>query len=162
MHHQRWLLILIQWCFNSWVCLKWLDIKRSIHSLYTKGNTIIKHFRKCTDDVKVKLSNHIALHFMAALSGPLTLYYNACKNKLVVAYKQIFRNLMNVQREGTTMNMLKFNVDHLDVVLRKLIFGFRNRLLLCDNNIVQAIICCFHFTLHLHLKPGTMFYFAAR
>ena len=120
-----------------------LDIKRSIRSLYTKGNIIIKHFRKCTDEVKVKLFKSYCTTFYGCTLW--TKYTSACKNKLVVAYKQIFRNLMNVQREGTTMNMLKFNVDHLDVVLRKLLFGFRNRLLLCDNSIVQAIMCSLQF-----------------
>ena len=95
------------------------------------------------DEVKVKLFKSYCTTFYGCTLW--TKYTSACKNKLVVAYKQIFRNLMNVQREGTTMNMLKFNVDHLDVVLRKLLFGFRNRLLLCDNSIVQAIMCSLQF-----------------
>ena len=71
-------------------------------------------------------------------------FTDLCKRKLV-AYKQIFRNIMKCQKLGTTIQMLKWNVAPYDVIVRKLIYGFRKRLFLSDNLIVQTILCSLHF-----------------
>ena len=39
------------------------DIKRQMRSTYARGNLIIKRFRHCTDDVKVKLFKSYCCNF---------------------------------------------------------------------------------------------------
>ena len=62
-----------------------------------------------------------------------------CHRKLVVAYKQIFRNFMKCQRLDTTAPILAWNIHPHAAINRKLAFGFRKWLLLCDNFMVQPI-----------------------
>ena len=119
------------------------DIKRQIRSVYTKGNLLIKKFRNCTSEVKVKLFKSYCSSFYGC-----NLWARSCdasRRKLVVAYKQIFRNFMKCQRFGTTQQLLMLHVDPYDVIYRKLVFSFRNRIFNCDNLLVKTIASSLHF-----------------
>ena len=119
------------------------DIKRQIRSVYTKGNLLIKKFRNCTSEVKVKLFKSYCSSFYGCTLWARS--SDASRRKLVVAYKKIFRNFMKCQRLGTTQQMLMLHIDPYDVIYRKLVFSFRNRILTCDNLLVQTIATSLHF-----------------
>ena len=113
------------------------DIKRMIRSVYCRGNILIKKFRHCSDDVKVKLFKSYCSSFYGC-----TLWSNFKQNtmsKLVVAYKQIFRCFFHCKRTATTFQMLNFNIDSYAVILRKLIFSLKERIFNSSNTIVNVI-----------------------
>ena len=75
--------------------------------------------------------------------------------KTVIAYKQIFRSFFNCKRGGTTLQMLEHDLQPYEVIERKCLHGFRERVLKCDNEIVHSIVnaSCFNstnFTVHCY------------
>ena len=50
----------------------------------------------------------------------------------------MFRGLLKCKKEGTTFQVINFNVDHYDVIIRKLVYDFRQRLYTCDNSSVKG------------------------
>ncbi len=119
------------------------DIKRQVRCVYTRGNVLVKTFRHCSDDVKLKLFKSYCTGFYGCTLWAK--FTDSCKHKLVVAYKQIFRNIMKCQKLGTTGQMLKWNVVPYDVIIGKLIYGFKMKLFLSDSFIVQSILRSLHF-----------------
>ena len=113
------------------------DIKRQIRSVYARGNSLIKKFRHCSEEVKVKLFKSYCSSFYGCTLWAKFYDYNI--NKLVVAYKQIFRAFFKRERKDTSRQMLDINIDSYGVILRKLVYGFRTRVF-SSNNIVVAII----------------------
>ena len=119
------------------------DIKRLMRSVYTRGNILIKKFRFCTEEVKAKLFKSYCSSFYGCVLW--SSFTDMCYHKLVVAYKQVFRNFIQCRRQGTTMQMLRINIDPYDVIYRKLVYSFRKRTLFCDNGIIQSITSSHYF-----------------
>lgn len=114
-----------------------LDIKRQVRGIYARGNALLKRFKHCNDQVKVKLFNSYCSNFYCS-----TLWYRYSKTefrKLKSAYNRIFRNLFNVSKEDMKCSMVTLGVKTLPEILRNLIYGFSKRILLCDNEIIIAI-----------------------
>ena len=116
------------------------DIKRQMRSTYARDNLIIKRFRHCTDDVKVKLFKSYCCNFYGICLW--SKYTQECRKKLITAFKRIFRGLFNCDKYNTTVTMINMHVDPFIVIERKLVFGFRNRVFLSDNSILSAITDC--------------------
>ena len=119
------------------------DIKRMVRSVYTRGNILIKKFRHCSDDVKVKLFKSYCSSFYGC-----TLWANfkqSTMSKLIVAYKQIFRCFFHCKRLATTAQMLNFTIDSYDVILRKLLFSLKERVFNSSNLIVNVITSSLFF-----------------
>ena len=104
---------------------------------------LIKNFRHGTEEVKLKLFRVYCSSFYGC--NLCANFIDTCHRKLIVAYKQIFRNVMKCQRLGTTAQMLAWSIDPFAVINRKLVFGLRKQVLLCDNFIVQTIVSSLHF-----------------
>ena len=114
------------------------DICRQLRCTYARGNMIIKKFKYCTDEVKVKLFKAYCTNFYGSCIWAR--FTKACIRKLTVAYKRIFRGFMLRDFDATTYQMLELNIDPFNVIERKLIYGFQRRLFLSDNDIVIAIL----------------------
>ena len=115
------------------------DINRQIRQVYIRGNSLVNKFKACTENVKAELFRVYCVNmYCCALWAN---YSVSARNRLTVAYKSIFRRLYNIStRDGSTTGfMLEQNCDPLDVVLRKSIYSFRNRLLKADNSIINVI-----------------------
>ena len=87
------------------------DTKRQIRCVYTRGNILIKKFRHCTQEVKLKLFRAYCSIFYGC--NLWAHFADTCHCKLVAACKQIFRNFMKCQRLGTTAQMLHEILTHL-------------------------------------------------
>ena len=113
-------------------------MKHQVRSIYCRGNILIKKFRHCSDDVKIKLFKSYCSSFYG--SNLWCSFYDYNRQKLVVAYKQIFRSFFNCKREGTTFQMLNYSIQPFDVLERKCLHGFMERILNCDNVIVACVV----------------------
>jgi hypothetical protein len=67
------------------------DINRQTRSLYGKGNSIIRNFKHCSDPVKIQLFKTFCSHFYCS-----HLYNKSSYTKIRVAFKRIYRSLMNL------------------------------------------------------------------
>ena len=65
------------------------DISRQMRSLYTCGNSIIKHFKYCTDDVKLQLCKSDCTNLYC--SQIWCNFKTATMTKIKVAYSNVFR-----------------------------------------------------------------------
>lgn len=114
------------------------DMLRVKKGMYMQGNKLIKQFHHCTDEVKVKLFKTYFNSFYGVTLW--SVYKNESKNNIVTAYKRIYRKLFNITEQiGTTVKMVKMNIDPYDVIERKLILGLLTRIGCSENVIVNAI-----------------------
>ena len=125
-------------CFLSNNLLDNFDINRQIRDTYTRGNILIKKFRTCSEVVKVKLFKTYCTSFYCTYLW--SKHHMNFKNKLIVAYKRIFRGLFNYELLFTTYNMIALTIDPFLVLERRFMHSFRNRLFLNDNPIIQCIV----------------------
>lgn len=114
------------------------DLCRQMRGIYARGNMIIKRFIHCSDDVKARLFTSYCSTFYC--SQLWCSYTSTCFKKLQTSYNRIFRHLFRLRGHvSISGKCLEFGVDSFNVVLRKSIFSFRNRILFSDNKIIQAI-----------------------
>ncbi len=114
-------------------------------SIYCRGNTIIKRFRSCSENVKVKLFKAYCTSFYCMC---LWTKYNVAKSvsKVKVAYNRVFRNLFQIRDQRVTSeNMCRLNIGHYNVIERKLVFSLRNRVLSTNNELIQTIVSSLFF-----------------
>ena len=107
-------------------------------AIYARGNTLIKKFNMCSADVKSRLfRSYCSILYCSSLwcSFNATIY-----RKLQSSYNRMFRYFFKLETQcSISAKCLEFNVDSFKVLMRKCTFGFRNRILLCDNVLVQSI-----------------------
>ena len=120
------------------------DIRRLVRSTYARGNTLISKFRHCSTDVKSKLFKSYCSSFYG--SNIWCSFNVSSRKKLTVAYKQVFRSFFSCKREATTFQMLCHDIQPYDVLERKYLNGFLDRIFNCDNIIVKAIVNAMFFT----------------
>ena len=114
------------------------DIRRQMRCIYAMGNTIIRHFRFCSENVKVCIfKTYMSNLYCCAL---WTRYTAALYDKIRISYKRVFRNLFNIDTFcSTTGKMTMYNISDFDTVVRKNILSLRNRVLSSNNVILSAI-----------------------
>ena len=71
------------------------DIKRQLRSIYARGNTLVRKFGKCTDDVKLELFRSYCSNFYCCQLW--SNYTTAMYNNIRVAYNNTFRFLMKIK-----------------------------------------------------------------
>ena len=135
-----------------------LDINRHVRGLYARGNLMINRFRNCSEDVKICLFKS---YFTSLYGGALwNRYKKASLKKAKVAYNDIFRGLFNIMR-GVSVSMLYMfcGIDGFDVLVRKNVFSFQQRLKKTVNTIIKSIISSqFHDTSPLSKKWQDILY----
>ena len=120
------------------------DMARQIKSFYIRGNTLVRKFRKCSDDVKVLLfktycSNIYAGHLWQN-------YSNISYRRTYVAYNNIFRSLFNIQRgESISRFYVTYDVPCFKQLLRSSMFGFYKRLMSSSNTLLTTVISSNYF-----------------
>ena len=120
------------------------DIKRQIRSIYSRGNMIISKFRKCTIDVKIQLFKTFCTSLYCAhlWSDFSTVVFN----KLRVAYNNIFRHLMHIdKRSSISQAFVSSRVYSFYEVLRNNINSFIKRIYTSGNILVNTCINMPHF-----------------
>ena len=140
-------------------CTNDRDITRQMRSLYARGNLIIRNFKHCSNEVKIQLfktfcSNMYCGHLWSS-------YFSYSYSKIRVAFNQIYRCLMKLDRRSSiSQSMLIFDIDNFDIIIRKAVYNFRERLKwnLRILWLVLLLILCF-FNVALHSEGGIKYYF---
>ena len=120
------------------------SIRQQCRGTYTRGNIIIRNFRTCNADVKCQLFQSYCTSFYCT---SLWSSYNVdTLERLKVAYNRTFRILMGLHhRSSMSENFIRRGLNPFKVVIRKLTFSFRNRVLRSDNCLLKTIVDSLHF-----------------
>ena len=127
-----------------------LSLEKQCKSLYARGNLILRHFRKCSDDVRILLFNSYCTAFYGS-----SLWYNFKSEsfrRLKTAYNRIFRLFFNIKGiVSVSQCLVKLNLNPFAVILRKSIFSLRKRIFNSENRVVNVIATSiFSMTSKLH------------
>ena len=77
-----------------------------------------------------------------------SMYTKSSYAKVKVAFKKIYRSLMKLDRRcSITGHMVNLNVDSFDVLIRKSVYNFRERLYKSDNVLIGAVVNSMFFFL---------------
>ena len=100
---------------------------------------LVKSFKHCTNDVK----NYLFRTYCSSIYGCALwcAYKPSDFKKVVVAYNDVYRSMFNIRRGYSMSHIFVLNgVDHFNVLMRKYVYSFRERLLTCDNTLIQSIV----------------------
>jgi hypothetical protein len=122
-----------------------MDIRKEMRSLYARGNSLIRKFKKCNDEVKSQLFKAFCSSFYCCQLW--CLYKEQSIKKLHIAHNNIFRLLFNVHGHNTSISALFVanEINNFKVIMRKLVFSFKKRILACDNPLVKSVINSLYF-----------------
>ena len=120
------------------------SIRQQCRNMYSRGNTIIRNFKHCSDAVKCQLFKSFCTSFYCA--SLWSSYTIESLRHLKVAYNRIFRILMGLHhRARMSENFIKRGLDPFKVIIRKLSWSFRCRVLQSDNILLKTIVNSMHF-----------------
>ena len=128
------------------ICDKLCDdicIRKQMKGIYARGNMLVRYFRKCSTEVKCQLFKSFCTSLYCC--SLWTRYKKTVISAIEVAYKNVFRALMNVKRGSTTTEMINYNVPTFKSLLRNLIYGSKERLYDSDNTIIKTIVTSLYF-----------------
>jgi len=115
-----------------------VDMKRQMRGIYARGNVLLKRFRNCDDNVKIKLFRlYCSSFYCMNLWSRFTSY---SYRKVKSAYNRIFRNLLNINKEEMSNVMVLNGVKSFKEIERDLVFSFRSRLFNSENTITTVLI----------------------
>jgi len=114
------------------------DIMRQLRCLYASSNILLRKFSHCSLPVKLQLVESFCLNFYCS---PLWCNYTKQNMlKLRVAYNNVFRLLLGYSRRDSAKTMFVENrIDGFETRIRKSCYKFRQRALLCENNVVFGV-----------------------
>ena len=115
------------------------DIIRHVKAIYTRGNLLISKFKACSINVKTHLFNAY-LHSIYCCQL-WTNYKDRIYKKAVVAYNAVYRKLFNIKGIVSFSKLyVDSGIDHFNVIVRKYLNGFKQRLLNCNNVLDHSIV----------------------
>ena len=115
------------------------DIQRQIRSLYSRANSLLRKFAKCSADVKKSLfisycSTMYCSHLWVNRS-------NVMYHKIRVAYNNVFRRLLGYSKRDSASHMFVSNhIDNFETLYRKNVYNFMQRLTCVNNLIVSTLV----------------------
>ena len=120
------------------------DILRQCKHIYVQGNTLIIKFHMCSHEVKLTLFRT----FCASMyTSNLWYNYRQCiMNKLVVAYNNCLRILLNIPRYQNGINysaskmFVTNEIANCSAVIKKLIYSLKTRIDKSLNSIIINIV----------------------
>ena len=106
--------------------------------LYTKSNRLLRLFHHCSVDVKLALFRSYCTCFYCPFLW--THYKQSNYSKLRVAFNNVYRRILKLPSRSSASTMYVVNkIDSLEVLVKKRIFGFMERLNNSDNTIIKCI-----------------------
>ena len=135
------------------------DIMRHVKAIYARGNIMVNRFKKCSEDVKI----HLFQSYLSSVYGSQlwTTFKPSVFKKAVVAYNNVCRKLFSIgRRDSMSTFYVANNLDSFNVLYRKSIGNFRDRLMICDNSLVRNIVSSVYFTFnssHAHVWQSVLF-----
>mgnify|MGYP007121470693 CR=1 FL=1 len=98
-----------------------MDINRQMRCIYVQGNVVISKFGTCTDDVKCKLFKSYCYNMYGCQNWAN--YSQRDLDKLRVAYNNIFRTFMSIDRKtSVSAAFIDKGIDHFNVLYRKIVY----------------------------------------
>ena len=120
------------------------SIRQQCRNIYSRGNTIIRNFKHCSDAVKCQLFKSFCTSFYCA--SLWSCYTIESLRHLKVAYNRIFRILMGMHhRTRMSENLISRGLDPFKVIVRKLSWSFRSRVLQSNNMLLKTIVNSMYF-----------------
>lgn len=114
------------------------DMKRELRSVYSRGNILLRKFRKCNDSVKIQLFRSYCMNFYC--SALWCFYSNDVFNKLKVAYNNTFRVLFSINGViSISSTFMCLGIDTFKVILRKSMSSLLLRTRMSENRILQTV-----------------------
>ena len=114
------------------------DITQKIRSIYSRGNSLIKNLKFCSDDVKYVLFKTYCENIYGCALW--TMYKMKSIRSARVAYNNVFRKFLGLNRNTSiSFVMVSNNVNPFNVIHRLSINSLIDRLKTCSN-ILTAII----------------------
>ena len=134
------------------------DIHRQTKCIYAKGNILVKKFSNCSNNVKGRLFQSYCTTFYC--DQLWCRYKTSSFSKLQSSYNKMIRCLFKLDRmDSISAKCIEFKIDCFKVLLRKSVFGFRNRVLDCDNILVKCLTQSqFFYTCVLNTKWSDMLF----
>ena len=120
------------------------DMLRQKRSLYAKSNRLLRTFRHCSIDVKVTLFQS----YCTALYCPFlwTYYKKSTFTKIRVAFNNDYRKIVGLPKRSSAITMYaNYNICSFETIIRKIIFGFMQRLENTTNTITYNL---YHITFY--------------
>ena len=112
---------------------------RHENSLHRRGNVFVSHFKYCSTEVKDYL---FKTHFSNAYGCHLWIIYrNPVMTRISVPDNDVYRWLFKIRR-GVSISAIFVSkgIDSFNVLRRKLIYSFMQRIHTSENPLIQAIV----------------------
>ena len=114
------------------------DMLRQLRILYTKSNRILRLFNCCSIDVKLALFRSYCACFYCPYLW--THYKKSTHSKLRVAFNNVYRRILKLPPRSSASTMYTVNhIDSFEVLVRKRVAGFIERLKDSNNSIIFCI-----------------------
>ena len=119
-------------------CLDNDHIVHEMRSTYARGGILLRNFKHCSIDVKIKLFQTYCSSIYCC--GLFSVYHKKVIQKLHVAFNKIFKSLLGVPRRSSASHLfVSMNVDNFLVRRRKLTYSFFRRASESCNSLVSCI-----------------------
>ncbi len=119
-------------------------IINEMRKTYVRGHMLIRKFKICSEDVKVKLfKTYCSSIYCCAL---ISKYTQSVLKKLHVAFNKIFKSFMNAPKDFSASALfVSVCVDNFPVLRRKLTFSFFDRVCKSSNSLVFGVYSSAYF-----------------
>ena len=129
-------------------------IKKERNKLYARGNMLVRKFKHCTTEVKVKpfLAFCISFYCCALWSN----FKETSLSQLHVAHNTMFKILMGAEKRSSASGLfVSFNVPNFKIIQRKMVFSLYTRVLSSQNLLVSTLVNSVHFSQSFLYKKWT-------
>ena len=114
------------------------DIAKQMRTLYIRSNKLLRMFSYCTIDVKMELFRRYCCSLWFN-------YRKASYKRLTVAFNNVHRRMLNLPWRCSASTMyVNYNIPNLDIVIRRNLFGFIQRLSISQHSIIRALEHSWH------------------
>ena len=114
------------------------DIERQLRNFYGKSNMLLRTFGLCSYAVKLQLfMSYCGLMYTAFLWCDFTKKWY---RQLEVTYNNIFRRFLGYDKYCSASSMFVENKTGFDARIRKLVYGFWERLQVSENSCIETAI----------------------
>ena len=114
------------------------DMLRQMRILYTKSNRLLRLFHCCSIDVKLALFRSYCTCFYCPFLW--THYKKSTHSKLRVAFNNVYRRILKLPPRSSASTMYAvIHIDSFEILVRKRVVGFTERLKVSENLIISRI-----------------------
>ena len=114
------------------------DMLREMRIPYTKSNRLLRLFHCCSNDVKLALFRSYCTCFYCPFLW--THYKKSTHSKLRVAFNNVYRRILKLPPRSSASTMYAVNhIDSFEILVRKRVVGFTERLKVSENLIISCI-----------------------